>query len=747
MTSTQALGKSQARLDGPAKVTGRALYPGDISYPQMLHMATLFAGRPHARILSIDSSTAESAPGVVAVLTAKDVPVNAYGLQMPDQPVLCGPGSGRPGADVVRFVGDQIALIIAETEDLARAALPLIRVEWQDLPLELDAEAAMRPDAYQLHHDKPGNITYSYHVRTGDPETALAEADVVVEAVYRTPVQEHAYLQPESGVAWVDENGVVCVKVAGQWAHEDQKEIALALGIPRDQVRVVYPAIGGAFGGREDMSVQITLGLAAWRLAQRGIRQPVKTVWNREESIIGHGKRHAMTLYAKWGAKRDGALVAAQMRVIADGGAYCYTSNKVLGNTTLTCTGPYYIPNASVDTYAIYTNNLPGAAFRGFGGPQGQFAAEGQMDRLAEALGMDPVELRLKNVLADPKPMVTGYPMPGGQGLTETIRQAALRAGWTEDDAGHWRSPLLANDDCDVTRRGVGFAVGFKNVGFSFGYQENSHARIELHGQSEIDEAVLYIAGADVGQGHHTAMVQIAAEVLGIAPTGVRVVASDTATSHDSGSASASRLTYMAGNAVKGAAEQALAAWKSEERPAIGDYKYLAPKTTKLDPVTGQGEPNFAYGYAAQAAQVAVDTQTGHVRIERFVCADDVGQAVNPQSVVGQIEGAVVQALGYSLLEDFRTEGGQVLTDRLSTYLIPTVLDIPGAVESVVVEVPDPNGPFGARGMGEMPYLPTAPAVIAAVHRAIGIRFDDFPLTAERVWRGLRDRSATQGRE
>ena len=308
------IGQSIARIDAPAKVTGAALYPGDIIYPDMLHMATLFAGRPHARILSVDTTVAEAAPGVVAVFTAADVPVNEYGLQINDQPVLCGPGSGIAGADVVRFVGDQVALVVAETEAQARAACKLIRIEWEDLPLVLDAEAAMQPDAYRLHPERgDSNTFYSYRIRTGDVEAALRSADVVIEGVYHTPVQEHAYLQPEAGVAYLDDEGRVTVEVAGQWTHVDRAQIAHALGISDEDVRVIYPAIGGAFGGREDMSVQITLALAVWRLAQRGIRRPVKTIWSREESIIGHGKRHAMTLRTRWGATRDGKLVAAEV--------------------------------------------------------------------------------------------------------------------------------------------------------------------------------------------------------------------------------------------------------------------------------------------------------------------------------------------------------------------------------------------------------------------------------------------------
>ncbi|NLE94957.1 MAG: molybdopterin-dependent oxidoreductase, partial [Dehalococcoidia bacterium] len=349
--SSQGVGASAARIDAPGKVTGKTLYPGDISYGDQLHMATLFAGRVHGRVLSIDTSAAETAPGVVAVLTAKDVPVNEYGLQIKDQPVLCGPGSEKPGTDVARFVGDQIALVVAESEVQARAACKLIRVEWEDLPLVLDAEEAMQPGAYLLHPNRTGNTCYSYRIRKGDIAQGFADADVIIEGVYQTPVQEHAYLQPEAGVAYIDDAGRVTVEVAGQWTHEDQEQIAHALGLPSDQVRVIYPAIGGAFGGREDMSVQITLALAAWRLAERGVRRPVKTIWTREESLAGHGKRHAMKIYTRWGAKKDGMLTAIEVKVIADGGAYMYTSNKVLGNTTLTCTGPYEVPHAAVDTY------------------------------------------------------------------------------------------------------------------------------------------------------------------------------------------------------------------------------------------------------------------------------------------------------------------------------------------------------------------------------------------------------------
>jgi CO/xanthine dehydrogenase Mo-binding subunit len=739
----QIVGQSIPRVDARAKVTGEARYPGDFSMPGMLHAKILFAGRPHARILSIDTAEAERVPGVVAIFTAKDVPVNEYGLQTPDQPVLCGPGSAKPGADVVRWVGDQVALIVAETEEAAARARDLIRVEYQDLPVITDPLEAMKPDAYPIHPPRAPNPTHpelrtegnwiSHHqIRKGDVDAAWARCDVIVEAEYRLPSQEHAYLQPEAGLAYIDEEGRVTVVVAGQWTWEDQRQIAHALDIPPEQVRVVYPAIGGAFGGREDMSVQIVLALAAWKL-----RRPVKIVWTREESIIGHGKRHPAWARCKWGATRDGKLVAAEVRVVADGGAYCYTTNKVLGNLTVTCTGPYEIPNVKVDVDGYYTNNPPSAAFRGFGAPQGIFLAEMQMNKLAEALGMDPVELRVRNLLREGSLTAMGTPLPGGVNLVEVVERCAAAAGWTKTEAG-WRKPELPQPAGPV-RRGIGFAAGFKNVGFSFGYQENCWAKVELRGGAQIDEAVVYIGSAEVGQGAHTVITQMAAEALGIPVERVRLVPSDTATSPgSSGSASASRTTFMAGNAVRGAAAAALEKWRAEERPAVAEYTYLAPKTTPFDPETGYSTPNFAYGYVAEAVEVEVDTETGQIRIPRVVCADDVGKAVNPQLVEGQIEGGVVMGLGWATVENFIVREGRVLTDRLSTYLIPTALDVPERVEPVLVERPDPRGPWGARGMGEMPFIPAAPALIAAVRDATGVWFHEFPLTPERVWRGLR---------
>ena len=738
------LGRSIQRVDAMGKVTGDTLFPGDINLPDQLTMKILFANRPHAIIKGIDTRQAEDLEGVVAVLTAKDVPVNEYGLIIPDQPVLCGPGSGIPYADRVRFVGDQVAVVVAETEEIAALGRNLISVEYEDLNIVTDPLVAIQEGGELIHPNKESNIICQYRIRKGDIEEAFKQSVVIVEGEYTTPAQEHAYLQPEAGLGYIDEEGRVTVQVAGQWTHEDQEQIAHALGLPPEKIRVIYPAIGGAFGGREDMSVQIVLALAALRLHQKGINRPVKVIWSREESIIGHHKRHPYIIRTRWGATQDGKVLAAEVDIVADGGAYAYTSTKVLGNATLMCTGPYEIANVKVDSCAVYTNNIPGGAFRGFGGPQGAFAAETQMNRLAEKLGIDPVEMRIRNILHEGDLLSVGTPLPAGVSISQVVERCAKEGGWNTDTRGWTRkigAPLRSrestNKEREYLKRGIGIACAFKNVGFSFGAPERSFARVELHGGAEIEQVIVHHAGADVGQGAHTVFHQMAAEAAGVPTEIVRLVVSDTAMTDDSGSASASRMTFMAGNAIKGAMEQALKKWQDEERPAVSKYEYNPPATTPLDPINGYSMPNFSYGYVAQAVEVEVDMETGHIRLVDVISTNDVGKAINPEQVEGQIEGAVVQAAGYSILENFQQIDGYVQTEHLSTYLIPTVLDIPEHLESIILEYPDPIGPWGVRGMAEMPFLPLAPAIIAAVHEATGVWFLDFPLTPERVLRGL----------
>ncbi len=742
---TTIVGQPAPRIDALGKVTGQAQYSGDLVMPGMLYAKILFAGRPHARILSLDTSKAEAVPGVVTILTARDVPVNEYGLQISDQPVLCGvaltplpsplgggessPSGEGPGVrvdpSIVRFVGDQVAVVVAESDEIAARARKLIEVVYEDLPVLTDPEEALRPEAIILHPERGAtNVCVHDKIRKGNMEEGFAKSDIIIESKYHVPAQEHAYLQPEAGLAYVDENGLVTIKSAGQWTHADQKQIAHSLGLPVEKVRVQYPVIGGAFGGREDLSVQIVLAIATIKTGK-----PVKTTWSRQESLIGHAKRHPMVMYARWGATKEGKLLAAENTLIADGGAYMYTTNKVLGNSTITEVGPYAIPNVKADVIGVYTNNVPSAAFRGFGAPQALFLAESQMNKLAEKLGLDPVEIRRINALKETDTMAVGTVPPNKPTILEVMDAAVEKFGWTGN--------LLLSGSQPALKRGTGFAAGFKNIGFSFGYKENCWTRVEIRGKSEIEEVVVWNAASEVGQGNHTILAQIAAEVIGVPMEKVTMITMDTLDMGSAGSASASRLTVMSGSSVKGAAERALEKWQNEERPATVEYTFYGPTTTPMDKETGYSHPNFLYTYAAQAVEVEVDTETGHVRLVRVVSAHDVGKVINPTLLEGQIEGGVIQAQGYVIQENFISRNGYVITDQFSTYLIPTILDIPEKVDSVIVEVPVEVGPYGAKGIGELPYLPLAPAITDAIHAATGVWFDDFPLTPERVLRGL----------
>lgn len=753
----RAIGSSLPRIDAADKVTGAALYSGDFDLPNQAWLKVVFAGIPHARIRSMDISAAQAAPGVIAVLTAADVPVNEYGLIMPDQPVLCGLGSTEQ-ATIVRWEADHVAVVVAETAEQAEAAARLVRVDYEPLPILTDPFAAMQPGAPILHpnsfrypygeRDCNSNVLLEYKLKQGDITAGFAQADAVIECTYQTHAQEHAYLQPEAGVAWVRPDGRIEVICGGQWMHEEREQVAHALGMPEDQIVVRFPAIGGAFGGREDISLQIVLALAAWKTGR-----PVKAVWSREESIIGHHKRHPFTIRARWGATKEGKIVAAQVDMTSDCGAYAYTSTKVLGNALLAVLGPYNIPNVDVVARTVYTNNTPSGAFRGFGGPQAHFAAETQVNKLAEALGIDPVELRMRNLWRDGDFLPTRAPLPEGVSAVECLTAAAERAGWRQAAGVGWQRPASAPaattlpaaptvlTSLDATRsrtaRGVGIAVCFKNVGFSLGAPETCAAWVELHGAQTIERAVVACVGADVGQGAHTLFQRIAAEALQIDPAQVEVRADNTDLTGSSGSTSASRMSFMAGNAVKGAAERALREWQNEERPARADYVYRARPTTPYNRQTGESDPNITYGYCAQAAEVEIDLDTGHVAVKRLVSANDVGCAVNPPQIEGQIEGAVAQSVGWTLLENYVQKDGRAVTQHLSTYLIPTVLDVAEVVEPVILEIPDPQGAFGLRGMAEMPFIPTAAAIGAAIHDAVGVWLDELPYTPERVWNAI----------
>ena len=746
----KGIGVSVPRIDATDKVTGDALYPADLKRDDFLHARVIFTNQPHARILLMDVSAALAVPGVIDVVTSADVPVNEYGLVFRDQPVLIGTehtGRSVVACEVSRWEADHLALVVAESVEAATAGAEAIITEWEELPVLADIATALASPA--LLHPENGNDTNAYHhlrVRKGDIIAGWEAAEVVVEGTYEVPLQEHAYLQPEAAISYIDEEGRITVEIAGQWIHEDQEQIAHALDVDPDRVRVIYPAIGGAFGGREDMSLQIVLALAAKLLHDRGIDRPIRSQWTREESIVGHHKRHRGTITSRLGATREGRIVAVEADCYLDAGGYNYTTNKVLGNLHVCVAGPYEVPNARIDSYAVYTNGPVGGAFRGFGAPQGAFVAETQMNKLAQVLGIDPVELRLRNALRDGSVGITQVELPEGVSLIPVI-EAAVNAATAAIERRPHRPVAALAEEPQALHRGRGFACAYKNIGFSFGFPERCEAYIELHGDDDIDRVILFHGAAEVGQGAHTALRQMAAEATGVDVARVETVYSDTATSGDSGSASASRLTWMSGNAILGAAEEASKKWLEGDRPARGEFRFVPPPTEALNPETGIGQPNFAYGYVAEVVDLTIDVGTGHIKVDRVICADDVGRVVNRMLIEGQVEGAVVQAHGYAVTEDLRADGGRIVNPRLSGYLIPGIDDIPDVVRTVLVEVPDPRGPWGVRGMAEMPLIPYAAAVVAALHDATGVWFHQIPLTPSRVVAELRRHGGVRGRD
>ena len=714
---TSLLGSSLPRPDALGKVTGVVSYPADLVRPGMLHLQIVFAHRPHARIRAIEVQAALQHPGVVTVLTAEDVPYNAFGLIDADQPVLC--------ADVVRFTGDKVALVVAETKEAAQAGAKLVTVDYEDLPAITNARAALASDAPRVHAHMESNKLLHVPIHKGDATRAFADADVVLDGEFTTTWQEHAFLQPEAGIAYVDEQDRVIIETAGQWLHEDRRQIAQMLQLPEEQVIVRYTAIGGAFGGREDLSIQHVVALAAWKL-----RRPCALVWSREESMIAHHKRHPANIRCQWSALSDGTITGVKAEVILDGGAYASTSVEVLKAASLFASGCYEVPNISIDGYAVYTNNIPSGAFRGFGAPQAQFSSEIMVTRLAQAIGLDPVEMRRRNIYREGSIEPTQQTLPTGVSALPVLERCAdemhTRMGNRTEEQQPNRTPHL--------RRGIGIACGIKNVGYSFGFPEQSTATVELFGEAELERAIVRIGAADVGQGTHLILRQIAAETLNLPLEQVTMICNDSSESPNAGSASASRLTFMAGNAVQEAATEAKKKWSfTDDSHITVTQQYHAPATTSMDPHTGASRPNYCYGYAAQAVEVEVNVLTGQVQVLKIISVHDVGQAINHQQVEGQIEGCLAQALGYALLEDFQIRDGRVLTPYFSTYLLPTIRDMPTEIVPVILELADPNGPYGARGMAEMPLVPFAGAVAAAIHNATGVWLSQQPMTPERV--------------
>jgi len=677
------VGAIPPRVDAVDKVTGSATYPADRVPPNALHAVVVFTNQPHARLVNLDLTETLDAPGVVTVVTAADVPVNEYGLTLFDQPVFIGlddTGRSSVPCNVSRWEADHLVVVVAESLIEARQASALIRTEWEQLPMATDVLAA-RTDEILVH---PGSTSNTYHelkIRKGDIEEGIAEADVIIEGNYELPHQEHAYLQVEAATAWVDDEGLVTVETGGQWVHEDREQIAHALDIDPEEVRVRYASIGGALG-----------------------------------------------------ATTQGIITAVEADVWLDAGAYNYTSNKVLGNLHLSVAGAYEVPNARIDSNAVYTHSVPGGAFRGFGGPQGAFVAESQMNKLAEALGIDPLELRRQNALTDVSAGITQAGLPEGVGVVRVIDACAERAPTSEEPASGKPFRPIASLPAEIgqLRRGRGYAVGMKNVGFSFGFPEACEADVIFHGEPEDERPIrveLLHSAAEVGQGVHTALIQMVADAANVDSKQIAATFSDTATGGDSGSASASRLTFMAGNSILGAVEEAEKTWADGDRPAVGHFCYKPPSTEALDPQTGVGQPNFCYGYMAQAVDLTVDIGTGHVRVDRVLSVHDVGKAIHPRMLIGQIEGAIAQAHGYVLSEQLVVEDGRIQNPRLSQYLIPGIGDVPVKIDCVILEAPDLVGPWGARGIAEMPFITYAPAITAAIHDATGVWINTFPLT------------------
>jgi CO/xanthine dehydrogenase Mo-binding subunit len=703
------IGESHPRHDAFDKVTGAADYPADLIGPGMVRLKTVFARRGHARIIAIDATAALAVPGVIAVLTSKDVPHNRYGLIDADQPVLCD--------DTVRHDGDRVALVCAETDIAAARGAELVVVKYEDLPIVSDPRKAMLPSSQRVHHNLD-NVLLHQKIRRGDVDQAFNDADVVVEGEFTTQWQEHAYLQPDAGIAYFDKRGRIVIETAGQWLHEDRKQLAEILGLPEDQVVVKYAKIGGAFGGREDMSVQCLVALATWVL-----KRPSAIKWNREESIIGHHKRHPFYITAKWGAKRDGTITAVETTLVADGGAYASTSIEVLKGAMTFAHGPYDIANVSVDGFAVYTNNVPSGAFRGFGGPQAHFAAESMITRVAHALKLDPLDVRRANLYREGSLNSSGTVMPPGVSAVPVLDRCIT-------EAAKKLAPVL-HDVHARKRRGIGFASGIKNVGYSFGFPEQATATVELVVLDGVRAARVRIGAADVGQGSHLIMRQIAGEALSLPLDAVTIIAEDSSEAPNAGSASASRMTLMGGRAVKDAAELALRNLATTGVPSA-TVQFKPTQTTPFDE-NGRGTPHYCYGYVAQAVEVEVDMTTGEVAVLNVISVNDVGRAINKQQVEAQIEGCIAQAIGYALTEDFRIKNGRIQTPHFSNYLLPTALDMPAVIHSVIMETPDPQGPFGARGMSEMPLVPFGAAVASAIHAATGAWCSDMPFTPERV--------------
>jgi len=727
------IGESVRRADGTPKTTGEFAYASDLQAAGMLWGHTLRAPHAHARIRAIDLSAALTMPGVHAVLTHEDVPGRkTYGLEFSDQPVLA--------IDRVRYFGEPVAVVAAEHPEQARRAAERIVVDYEPLPPIADPERATESEplhpareAHEIGHyldDPRPNVVRSMRVVHGDPD---ARGDIVVEGTYEVGTQDQAFLGPESGLAVPDGEGGVDIYVATQWLHVDREQVAPCLALPEEQVRIHLAGVGGAFGGREDLSIQVHAALLALHTSR-----PVKMVYNRQESFTGHVHRHPARIRAQHYATRDGRLVCVKMQILLDGGAYASSSTAVTANATSFACGPYAVPNAHIETTCVFTNNPPCGAMRGFGAVQTCFAAEAQMDKLARALELDPIELRLLNALAPGDTLPTGQRIDGSLPVAEVIRRCAGLPEPAPEDLPRpaIRLPGGAGNTTrgEGVRRGTGFAVGFKNIAYSEGFDDSCAARVRLFADGS---AEVHCAAAEVGQGVTNVILQVARTELGTED--VRLAPGTTAAAGSAGSSSASRMTWMAAGAVRDACRAALAERETSPRRGGGEVDvervYRHRPTAPLHPETGQvGDlpAHVAFACAAMKVVAEVDVDLGLTRIVWIGTAQDVGKAINPQAVEGQIEGGTAQGIGLALMEEIQTRDGVITNASFTDYLIPTALDVPPIV-SDLVEEPEPDAPYGVKGVGEPPTVVSTAAVVAALRNATGRELTRVPVRPDDI--------------
>jgi CO/xanthine dehydrogenase Mo-binding subunit/aerobic-type carbon monoxide dehydrogenase small subunit (CoxS/CutS family) len=751
------IGKFQVRPDAVDKATGTAKFTDDLAFPGMLVGRVKRSTVPHAIMKRIEVERARKLPGVRAVLTSEDIPgAKHHGLVIEDWPILVGVG------ERVRYMGDAIALVAAETEQIAEAALDLIEVEVEPQEVIDNPLRARQASAPWLHHS--GNMLEHIKVRKGDMERGFAGADLILEHTYHTQAMEHAFLEPECSLARPMENGRMEIYVGSQIPYKDRQQVARALGVDEQRVRIVGQLMGGGFGGKEDIAGQIHAALLA-----QATQCPVKVLFDRHESMLVHPKRHATQIRVKVGVKRDGRLTAVETELYGDTGAYASLGEHVLTRATTHSSGPYEVPNVKSDCYAMYTNNPPAGAFRGFGALQGQFAIENMMDQIAGALHIDPVDLRRINAMRVGSTTSTGQLLDESVGLLECIDKVdqELRRLCKQEGIDDPFKPNTLPGTPHLTRA-WGFAAAYKNTGLGGGANDQAEAEIELLPDGIFEAR---ISSAELGQGLVTVLQMIVAEEFSVACHQVKVRLMDTDLTPDGGPTTASRQTYVSGNAVRYAAkmlreairatlaenynqppeqirfekgsvfvnreymhlDQASGSMRREGVEPRARYVYRAPDTAPL----GQaGNIHFTYSYAAQAVEVEVNTLTGEVAVPRVIVANDVGRVINPLGLNGQIEGGVIMGIGHALTENFIVEQGIPFTDRLARYRIPDINRTPEVI-SIVVEHPTGEGPYGAKGVGEIVSIPTLPAITNAIYHAVGVRVDHLPVEQEFIWKEL----------